>query len=393
MLKQTEMKYPKGLEQWRALYLQGGLDEERRRRLESWLEESPANREFLRGLEAGGHWREGVRQISYFDERRDWEALARRIVRGRRRVWLRWASVAASAVLVAGAFYWLARPEQTPSPAEMAQARPYEVKLNTASGDSYSLDSAGRIETEGTLLKSNGERLRFKPREGTTGEVEWNTVEVPRGATYKVELGDGTEVELNAESVLHFPNSFEKDGKREIWLEGEAFFSVAADSAHPFVAHTRLIDVEVLGTRFNVMAYDEAEAQAVTLVQGKVKVQDARAGEGIVLRPGMQAVFDEREGRLSSRTVDTSYYTGWRQDLFAFREAPLREVMRALAQWYDFEVFFQNPETQDFVYTGKIKRYETLNEVLENFRQTNELEFAVRGKTVVVSKAPQDRTE
>ena len=380
------MNYPKGLEQWIVEMLQGELDEEQRQKLESWLEEDPANRELLDKIREEKRWQGGIRQIAYFDDKMDWSAVLQTSLRRHRVIRIYRACVVAGIALLlsVGGLFLMQKPEKTQ--VIIARVQPHEVKLNTASGKSYSLDLAGDIITEETVLKSDGKKLMFEAREQANGKVEWNTVDVPRGGTYNVELSDGTEVFLNAESILRFPNSFEEGTCREIWIDGEAYFKVKRDEAHPFVVHTGNIEVEVLGTEFNLMAYHQNPEEHVTLVRGKVKVRDCERRREVVLTPGVQAVFDKDREIMTSQKVDVGYYTAWMEDLFAFRETPFDEVMRILARWYDFEFFFQNPDVQDFIYSGKVARYATLNEVLDVFRQTGDLDFDVKDKVVIVRR-------
>ena len=380
------MNYPKGLEQWIVEMLQGELDEEQRQKLESWLEEDPANRELLDKIREEKRWQGGIRQIAYFDDKMDWSAVLQTSFRRRRVIRMYRACAVAGIVLLlgVGGLFLMQKPEKTR--VIIARVQPHEVKLNTASGKSYSLDLAGDIITEETVLKSDGKKLMFEAREQANGKVEWNTVDVPRGGTYNVELSDGTEVFLNAESILRFPNSFEEGTCREIGIDGEAYFKVKRDEAHPFVVHTGNIEVEVLGTEFNLMAYHQNPEEHVTLVRGKVKVRDCERRGEVVLTPGVQAVFDKDREIMTSQKVDVGYYTAWMEDLFAFRETPFDEVMRILARWYDFEFFFQNPDVQDFIYSGKVARYATLNEVLDVFRQTGDLDFDVKDKVVIVRR-------
>ena len=380
------MNYPKGLVQWIVEMLQGELDEEQRQKLESWLEEDPANRELLDKIREEKRWQGGIRQIAYFDDKMDWSAVLQTSFRRRRVIRMYRACAVAGIVLLlgVGGLFLMQKPEKTR--VIIARVQPHEVKLNTASGKSYSLDLAGDIITEETVLKSDGKKLMFEAREQANGKVEWTTVDVPRGGTYNVELSDGTEVFLNAESILRFPNSFEEGTCREIWIDGEAYFKVKRDEAHPFVVHTGNIEVEVLGTEFNLMAYHQNPEEHVTLVRGKVKVRDCERRGEVVLTPGVQAVFDKDREIMTSQKVDVGYYTAWMEDLFAFRETPFDEVMRILARWYDFEFFFQNPDVQDFIYSGKVARYATLNEVLDVFRQTGDLDFDVKDKVVIVRR-------
>ena len=229
--------------------------------------------------------------------------------------------------------------------------------------------------------------ISYWRQKGTGDEAQIVTVQANAGMRTHFNLPDGTVAYLNSGSVLSYPLHYDKK-ERRVTLTGEAYFKVTHNPEQPFivsVANDRM-RVKVLGTEFNLMAYHQNPEEHVTLVRGKVKVRDCERRGEVVLTPGVQAVFDKDREIMTSQKVDVGYYTAWMEDLFAFRETPFDEVMRILARWYDFEFFFQNPDVQDFIYSGKVERYATLNEVLDVFRQTGDLDFDVKDKVVIVRR-------
>ena len=379
------MNYPKGLEQWIVEMLQGELDEEQRQKLESWLEEDPANRELLDKIREEKRWQGGIRQIAYFDDKMDWSAVLQTSFRRRRVIRMYRACAVAGIVLLlgVGGLFLMQKPEKTR--VIIARVQPHEVKLNTASGKSYSLDLAGDIITEETVLKSDGKKLMFEAREQANGKVEWNTVDVPRGGTYNVELSDGTEVFLNAESILRFPNSFEEGTCREIWIDGEAYFKVKRDEAHPFVVHTGNIEVEVLGTEFNVRDYPEEHRVVTTLVNGSVQFT-GKDKKKVVLEPGFQVIADSLTGTWDVREVNLKEYVGWRNGLYVFSHLTLEELMRVIERNYDVTVFFANEECKRLVFSGDLQKYETVEHFLRFIETGGDVRFVVKERTITVYK-------
>lgn len=378
------MKYPKDLDRWIAKYLQGKIDKEETNKLDAWRKASPENERLFRRLCSDSLWRLGVKEISSFDAEAGWKSVLAKTGKHRSLRWRKWSSVAAAVVVLMGCgmLTWLKMPkaDKVVSLVETKNV----VRLNLASGKSFLLDSVRHIENGKTVMKNSGRRLVVETAESSKLGIEWNTIEVPRGTEYSLVLSDGTEIFLNAETVLRFPDQFENEGKREIWLTGEGFFKVHRDTCRPFIVHTGGTEVRVLGTVFNVMAYENMPELQVTLLSGKVEVEENLHRTSVVLAPGEQAVYNKNERTLEEKIVDVSYYSAWHEGLFAFRETPLMQVMEILARWYDFEVFFQNTQARDFVYTGKIKRHATLQEVLDRFRQTQEFDFEIKGKTVTI---------
>lgn len=378
------MGYPDKLDQWIAGYLQDNLTDEERQKLDGWRSESVANEELFERLCDEGRWSEAMARMAAWDKEKGWQAVLAKSSTRRRSIWQRWSGVAAGVMLLIGAgCLWHYHSSGDESVVDEGRHRG-GVQLSTASGQSFALDTMRDIQVDRLVLENDGKQLVVRSSGAMDEEIGWNTVDVPRGSDYSLILGDGTEIFLNAETRLRFPDRFEEGKKREVWMTGEAYFKVQRDEGRPFIVHTPETSVRVLGTVFNVMAYADEAEQQITLVSGKVEVAGNEWAEKIVLTPGLQAVYDREQRRMERREVDVSYYTAWHEGLFAFRECRLAEVMETLARWYDFDVFFQHAELQELVYTGKVERHATLSEVLQHFRQTGEFEYEIKGKTVVI---------
>lgn len=312
-----------------------------------------------------------------------------RTLRKERRLlpWL--VNAAAVAVILAGVWI-LCRPDGGASLQEggvltaQVDTNGQAVKLISGSGRIFGLDTLQQIDGNSSSARNEAGKLVFSAKENKVEELAYNTIEVPQGAEYELTLTDGTVVFLNAETTFRFPESFANAESREVYLSGEAYFRVAKDSVKPFIVHTDALYTKVLGTSFNVKAYKNADFQQTTLVSGKVRVGGSSIDGELELLPGMQASYDRKNLRIERKKVDVSYYTAWKEGLFAFRECRLEEVMEILSRWYGFYFFFQNQEAREYVYTGKIDRHTNLKGVLDKFRLTEELEFEVKNKTVII---------
>lgn len=180
-------------------------------------------------------------------------------------------------------------------------------------------------------------------------------------------MADGTKVYLNCDSELRYPVNF-GERERRVELKGEAFFEVTKNG-QPFIVDANDLSVEVLGTKFNLMAYANEESIQTTLVSGKVKVavkgDDEENVESIYLEPGKQASWNKLNQTLSCKEVETDLYTSWINGYFRFENQRLEDVMRTISRWYDVKVFYQNPDLKNKRLTGKLYRFEDFS-VLAN---------------------------
>lgn len=211
--------------------------------------------------------------------------------------------------------------------------------------------------------------------------TEYNTLVVSRGGEYILTLSDGTKVWLNSETELKYPVQF-TGNTREVCVQGEAYFEVKRDSLHHFIVHTPYTDTKVLGTSFNVSAYEDESTTEITLVSGKVEVNHQH--EKCILQPGWQAVTNNKSGTLEAREVDIASYVSWKDGMFEFNDMPLEQLVSQLSRWYDVDFFFANSNIRDFKFTGAIKRSNTLMFMLEFIEKTSNVYFKVNGNVIQI---------
>ena len=237
------------------------------------------------------------------------------------------------------------------------------------------------IGEDGTLLNLDSAIVEYKGKQKTPALV-YNTIDIPIGGEYQLVLADGTKVWLNADSKLRFPVSFTAE-RREDYLVGEAYFEVAKDSAREFWVHAGAMDVKVLGTSFNVKAYERLETVATTLVEGSVEV--ACAGKSFQIVPGEQFVYDKNNRVMDVRMVDTESYVSWKDGYYKFRQTTLEEIMETLSVWYGLNVFYVNESAKQVEFTGKVRRYEDARMLLDKFEQTGDVVFDIKGNNVFIT--------
>ena len=211
-----------------------------------------------------------------------------------------------------------------------------------------------------------------------------NQFVIPSGGENTIVLSEGTRVKLNAESKLIYPTRF-LNRQRTVFLEGEAFFDVTPDKTRPFVVQTRLGDVKVLGTRFNVNVYPEDTVCYTTLVEGRVAVNLPSTDDRMFLAPGQQAVFSGTHAE--KREVNLEEYVGWVDGVYTFRDKKLRDIMQTFERWYNIDVVYEDASLADIPYTGSVKRYESILPFLEVLQLTTDLHCRIEGRNVYLSKA------
>lgn len=207
------------------------------------------------------------------------------------------------------------------------------------------------------------------------------------GLASEIILEDGTHVWLNAQSTLKYAKTFEAN-KREVYLEGEAYFDVAEDKTRPFIVYTNDIHITVLGTAFTVKAYKDDATSETVLVRGKVLVekQNLLTRETRQLKPNERAVFDRASKEISVSNVTATNFTTWREGTLRFESEPISNVLRTLQRWYDVKIIFQDQPQSTCVLTARIQN-ETLEETLELLRFSTGVEYEMAGDTVYLKGA------
>lgn len=326
------------------------------------------------------------------EERRDtWDKLEHRYFRVTGKYILyRYVAVAAAVLLIAAAALYVRRSGEHTMVADITPGYS-QATLTLSDGRTIDLSSGqdGIIIGDDGITYADGTEV-LSPETGKSGRPEDNhSISTPKGGQYQVILPDGTRVWLNAASKLTYPSSFAGDSRR-VELTGEAYFSVAQssggnDSRHPpFMVRANGVEVRVLGTDFNINAYEDEYSVKTTLVNGAVQVMlpgDRHTGTAAErLYPGQQA--EVRNGKIAVRSSDVEAETSWKRGRFDFQDKTLEVVLRQLARWYNLEISYEGPVPAIEFYGG-LNRNQNIATVLELLRN-NLVRYRLEGRHLII---------
>lgn len=262
--------------------------------------------------------------------------------------------------------------------------------LTLANGTTVVLDSMsnGVINQQGAIkIQKSGKGSLVYTVNGNPAiiknNIAYNTISTPRGGQYQIKLADGTIVWLNAASSIRFPITF-VGSERRVEITGEAYFEVAKNKSMPFKVKAASSEIEVLGTHFNVNAYDDESCIRTTLLEGSVKVSvPLNNRPATFLQPGQQASINTAGKILVNRDVDMEEVLAWKNGLFQYKGTDLQTILRQVSKWYDIDVEYRGDVNPHF--TGQLKRELYASKVFEKLALTGEVHFKIEGKKVIVS--------
>ena len=362
--------------------------------LEQWIAENPEARQNMAdSLEDLEHIAADYRLRQMINTRRPKEEMERRLglptsslpqpERHSFTPILKWsgAAVIAAAVTI-GAIFLLRAPSVTPGSQAIAQNdRPTPLRIENLSPGS----------TQAIVTTPTGDTLHVTEHTPVTPTLA-NVVDagplqidVPRGGEFVVTLEDSTRVWLNSESRLTYPAHFSASSRR-VELTGEAFFEVKHNPDVPFIVESANQRVRVYGTEFNIRAYPEDDAVYTTLSSGSISLTPSSGSGEIFLSPGKQTIFTKATSEAKVRQVDIDRVTGWRHGRFVFEEQTLRQIMRDLARWYDFEYEFADDEAAETIFMGSIPRYSNFKTAIAILEKSGGLAFEVKENRILISR-------
>ncbi|MCF6403712.1 FecR domain-containing protein [Chitinophaga filiformis] len=320
------------------------------------------------------------------------EADARRlrVVRRRRLVYGSLAAAVVAGMIATGVY--MSQSGKQAAPVAAIRHRPLlpgsdRAMLTLADGTVIPLDSAnnGALAQQGNTQIMNRNGALSYNAGGQTSEVMYNTVATPHGGQYQLTLADGSRVWLNAASSIRFPTAF-TGRERLVEITGEAYFEIAQQAEMPFRVKVNDVQVNVLGTSFNIMAYQDEQAIKTTLVDGAVQLK--HGNNSSVLKPGLQANLSSRDDHFVIAAADMEQTLAWKEGKFRFRNTNIRTIMRQLSRWYDIEVNYQG-DVSDIDLTGVISRREEAGKLLKALEATQRVQFEVNGNKVTVKPGEQ----
>ena len=367
----------------------GTITEEEQKILTAWREENEHNEAAFQRLMDTDRQALEYRRSKLTDYRRPLNDMKRRLgldesvteePRAQSVMIYKLISAAAVVLLLFGAaYYWRhAQPEpQTEQQTVIAKTDitpgTTQAILSFDNGKQVQLGADNQLNNKAIAEVIKGEEIAFK------------NLTTPRGGEFKVVLEDGTEVWLNADSKLRYPETFEGD-ERRVEVTGEAYFKVAKNTEKPFYVVSGGQEVRVYGTEFNVHAYADEAMIFTTLVEGSISLRPVSGNKSeLMLTPGKQAVFNKDDASATVRKVDTEVVTSWRSGVFVFEDQNLAQIMRTLSRWYDFEYEFADQKVASTIFMGSIPRYGSFAEVVEIFQKMGGIQLHQRGRRVVIS--------
>jgi ferric-dicitrate binding protein FerR (iron transport regulator) len=378
------------------------LTPEEGEQLAAWRAEAPANEQLFQRLSDIDNWKRYNEQAAAFNLPRARYQVQERIRKERiRRLWRhigKYAAILLLPLCMGATLLYMVHEREMAERQPVAQAPAIEpilpgerkAVLQLSDGaivDLEQQDSLGVQENDGTNISVESSTINYSVaadalaqagRANATDKIQtksqkeiYNTIVVPRGGEYAVKLSDGTTVHLNAMSSLKFPVQFTGD-QRAVKLTGEAFFEVQKE-ARPFIVETELSKIEVLGTTFNVCAYDD-EAMQATLVTGSIQL--STPSRKLVLRPSQQAVVAADNPNIEVKRVDTSFYTSWYQGKIHFQDVTLGEMMKILSRWYNIQVSYRTEALRQLRFGCYVNRYEEITPFLRLLEATGKVQVA-----------------
>lgn len=302
-------------------------------------------------------------------------------------------TAAAAILMLAGlsVFFYVHHKPEKEALASSGNIKPGESKavLITANGKEIVLNSA--LDTTKLVALNPGiksvsaDGLIYKQSDEASGKaVGVNVLKTPKGGQYHIVLPDGTTVWLNSASELKFPSTF-SSASRDVELKGEAYFEVAkyAGKGWTFNVKSDRQVVQVLGTKFNISAYENETFVKTSLAEGKVRVTGSGLGKSFTLKPGQESALNTKSSEIKVYDAEIADAIAWKEGLFVFDNENLFSAMNKISRWYDVEIVYQG-EVKDKALWGTISRTEKIESLLKTLASTGVAKFKIEGRRVFV---------
>ncbi|WP_318312764.1 FecR family protein [Flagellimonas crocea] len=299
---------------------------------------------------------------------------------------------AAIAVIIIGSSLFFLINQDSPI-AVTTDLDPNQITLQLENGEVLTLDP----ESDATLHSKNGNTvvslvkgvLSQKDEKPAKGKTRKNTIRVPYGKNLSVTLQDGSVVMLNSGSSMTYPSNFSGMDKREVYLQGEAFFKVAKNPDQPFIVRTERMYTQVFGTVFNVSAYEEDGTSEVVLVEGSVGVGaslEQKDGDMQMLEPSQKASkVDGDERNFVVENVDVTPYISWTKGILTFENEPMDKIIKRLQRQYNIKIVNQYQELDNRRFTGMFDE-EDIDHVLRTIQAHTHFSYDKNANLITINK-------
>jgi ferric-dicitrate binding protein FerR (iron transport regulator) len=293
--------------------------------------------------------------------------------------WLKYAAVFVGVAALGFGIYYN-------SPKTNVPAATPQITLQLEDGSIRILDensAAPIVDAQGNIISEQNRNALVYSQKSAPKTLQYNTLKVPYGKTFHLALSDGSQVVLNAGTQLKYPVAFVEGENRTVFLDGEAFFEVAKDAAHPFTVATEQMDIEVLGTKFNVTSYNEDRNNYTVLVEGKVAAHSKISEEEKVLSPNEKVFFEN--GSLQVQPTNVAKFIAWVQGQLVFVDDSFGVIKNKLERKYNVKIINNYAELANITITATFTN-ETIDEVLKTFQTYKDFTYTYKNGTVTINK-------
>lgn len=367
--------------------LNNTLTEQENKLFETWYNESKEHRDYFERVK--NNYSDTLEEIDV-DKEAAWKYLEEKIESLPKQKSALWKYVAAAGVVLllsVPLFNRFLKPSASSPAFVTANIAPGRDKatLTLDDGTQIALENGAKYEKENIV--SNGEKIVYKSQSKKNNIVVYNTLDIPRGGEFSMELSDGTKVRLNSETQIKYPVNFIKGRTRQVELVfGEAYFEVspsAENEGSKFVVLNNNQKTEVLGTRFNVKAYKDEGFIYTTLAEGKVQVENDINAQ--LLKPGEQTILNIKTKEINKSLCDVQAELAWIEGDFMFNKKPLEDIVKVLSRWYDVDFVLEGEAIHHQKFNGQLSRKQNLEVILELIKTTEKLQsYEIRGKTIIL---------
>lgn len=288
---------------------------------------------------------------------------------------------AAILVVALGAMYFYKNWNSDQAASNVIVPRVDEIVLDLGNGGTEIIDPADAknvTDKDGNIIgKQEKNRLVYN-KTLAEGKLVYNTLKIPYGRKFEVQLSDGTIVHLNAGTSLRYPVQFVKNQNRQVFLTGEAFFEVSKDKKHPFTVNTQEVNVEVLGTKFNVDTYTDNISSDIVLVEGKVSLyKEKKTNQNqVFLTPGLKGSTLKGQNTITTEQVNTDYYTAWVTGSLVFKNASFDNIIKKLERQYNVTFINKNKTLGKEIFNARFDN-EPIEVVLKYFSDSYAIDYQI----------------
>lgn len=360
--------------------------------LDSWLKKNKHNQELYSRLVSEKKIPDYVDQIEDINPDKAKQIIYKKIKKRKNaRIVNISLKYAATLILILGCTYFFILTNSTNTSSSEIKIKKETITLQMSNGEVKIIDISEHsdiIDKKGkTVGVQSGSKLMYN-KSVSTGNIAYNTLNIPYGKRFQIELSDGTLVYLNSGSSLRYPVSFIKGAERRVFVSGEAYFEVFEDKTSPFIVNAKGINIRVLGTKFNVSSYEEDNLINTVLVMGSIRLfdpkQEYKLENSTKLEPGHMASWNKLDSQIMLNKVDTELYIAWTKGKLVFNNTPFKTIRKKLERHYNVSIINNNKILDEKTYNATFD-IETIEQVLNSFRENFLIEFSIVDNKIIIN--------